>query len=91
MATNPKTPKPLPPEFRHEVIQGIKGPAKAYTGMAAGIKSFNGIPVIVVAASRSALVDVMREINPNTQVDTSLFMPASVIHDRHIKREDDEL
>lgn len=86
----PQAPK-TPSQFAHEVIQGANGPCKAYSGVAAAIRSFGGVEVIILAGSRSALVDVMKEINPTTIVDPSLFMPASIIHDRYIKREDNEL
>ncbi len=79
------------PDFAHEVIEGAQGPCKAYAGMVAAIRTFNGTPLIVMAATRSALVDAIKEINPQTTVDTSLFMPASIIHDRFIKRKDGEL
>lgn len=79
------------PSFLHEVIEGANGPCNAYSGTVAAITTYNGIPVIVMAASRSALVDVIKEISPNTRVDPSLFLPASLIHDRYIKRKDEEL
>ncbi len=82
---------PPPPEFKPEIIQGATGPARAYSGIATALRTFNGTTVIVMAASRSALVDAVREINPATQVNPALFMPANLIHDRHIQREDDEL
>jgi hypothetical protein len=79
------------PQFLHETIEGANGPCKVYSGTVAAVSTFNGIPVIVMAASRSALVDVIKEISPNTRVDPSLFLPASLIHDRYIKRKDEEL
>lgn len=79
------------PQFLHEIIEGASGPCKVYSGTVAAVSTFNGIPVIVMAASRSALVDVIKEISPNTRVDPSLFLPASLIHDRYIKRKDEEL
>lgn len=79
------------PDFLHEIIEGASGPCKVYSGTVAAVSTFNGIPVIVMAASRSALVDVIKEISPNTRVDPSLFLPASLIHDRYIKRKDEEL
>lgn len=80
-----------PTQFINEIVEGANGPCKAYSGVAAAIKSFGGIEVIILAGSRSALVDVIKELNPTTIVDPSLFMPASIIHDRYIKRNDNEL
>lgn len=79
------------PDFTHEVIEGVNGPCKAYTGVCAAITTYNGVPVILMAASRSALVDVIKEINPNTKIDPSLFLPGSIIHDSHIRRKEDSL
>ncbi len=84
-------PKPIPPEFLRETIEGASGPCVAYSGMGAAIATFNGIPIIVLAASRSALVDVIKEINPDTKIDPAGFHPASIIHDRYIKRKDGDL
>lgn len=80
-----------PTQFVHEIIEGAHGPCKAYSGVAAAVRSFGGIEVIVLAGSRSALVDVIKELNPTTVVDPSGFMPASIIHDHFIKRKDNEL
>lgn len=82
---------PLPQVFTHEIIEGASGPCKAYSGHVSAITTFNGIPVILMAATRSALVDAMKEINPSINVDASLFIKASVIHDSYVKRKDDEL
>lgn len=82
---------PLPGVFTHEIIDGASGPAHAYSGHASGITTFNGVPVIILAATRSALVDAIKEINPNITIDASLFMRASIIHNQYIKRKDDEL
>lgn len=82
---------PAVPGFRHEIVQGAKGPCKSYSGQVAAVQTFNGIPVIVMAASRSALVDVLKEISPNTRINPALFIPASLIHDKYIQREDNEL
>jgi hypothetical protein len=79
------------PQFTHEVIEGANGPCRAYTGIAAAITTFNGVPVIVMAASRSALVDVIKEISPNTNINPALFLPGSIIHDAHVRRKEDSL
>lgn len=79
------------PDFHHEIIEGAHGPCKSYSGIAAAIRTFNGTPVILMAATRSALVDAIKEINPNTKVNTDAFIPASIIHDHYIKRKDNEL
>lgn len=78
------------PDFLHEIIEGASGPCKVYSGTVTAITTFNGVPVILMAASRSALVDAIKEVSPNTKIDPSLFMPASLIHDRYIKRNKDE-
>jgi hypothetical protein len=82
---------PLPKEFTHEIIDGASGPCKAYRGHVAAFTTFNGIPVILMAATRSALVDAIKEINPQERIDPSLFLKATVIHDSYIKRKDEEL
>lgn len=79
------------PAFVHETIEGANGPCKAYSGMAAAIQTFNGIPVVILAGSSAALLDAIKEISPTTKVQPSLFMPASIIHDAFIKRQDNEL
>lgn len=80
-----------PGSFIHEIIEGASGPCKAYSGVATAIKTFNGLEVIVMAGTRSALLDAIKEINPTTTVDPSLFLPASIIHDSFIKRKDNDL
>jgi hypothetical protein len=80
--------RPLPREFLRETIDGAKGPCPAYSGYAGAVKTLNGIPVIILAATRTALVDVIKEIAPDTAVDASLFKKASIIHDTYILRDD---
>ncbi len=79
------------PDFLHEVIEGASGPCKAYSGIAAAIRTFNGHPIIIMAASRSALIDAIREISPTTKPKAELFMPASIVHDSFVKRKESEL
>lgn len=74
-----------------ETIEGASGPAGAYSGMVAAMETFNGRPIIVMAANLRDLLDVMREINPNVKPSAALCMPASVIHDRYIQRKDNDL
>jgi hypothetical protein len=78
------------PSFTSEPIDGC-APCKAYRGQVAAITTYNGIPIIVMAASRSALVDVIKEISPNTLVSPALFMPATIIHDNYVRREGEDL
>jgi hypothetical protein len=78
------------PSFTSEPIEGCE-PCKAYRGHVAAISTYNGVPIIVMAASRSALVDVIKEINPNITISPALFMPASIVHDSYVKRIDDDL
>jgi hypothetical protein len=77
--------------FHRETIEGAQGPCPAYSGMISAVETFNGKPIIVMAASMVELLDVIREINPNVKPNPALCMPASVIHDQYIKRKDNEL
>lgn len=74
-----------------ETIDGCQ-PCKAYSGMIAAIETFNGTPVIVMAKDMATLVEVMREMNPKLkEVDRSLLLPGSFIHDRYVIRKDGDL
>lgn len=55
------------------------------------METFNGCQIIVMAADINDLLTVMKEINPNVTPDRTLCMPASVIHDRYVKRKDNDL
>ena len=79
------------PDFLHEIIDGASGPCKAYSGMVAAIRTFNGHPLIIMAATRSALIQAIAEISPTTKVNAELFMPASIVHDRFVKRKEGDL
>ena len=74
--------------IKHETIQGPTGPCKAYSGMAAAVTTFNGTPVVILAANGTALVDVIQEISPNTKVSPALFVPAVIVADDYIDREE---
>ena len=78
----------LAAKIKHETIQGLTGPCKAYSGMAAAITTFNGTPVVILAANGTALVDVIQEISPNTKVSPALFVPAVIVADDYIDREE---
>jgi hypothetical protein len=80
-----------PASFVFEIIEGVSGPCKAYSGVATALRTFNGLEVIIMTSTRSALLDAIKEINPTTAVNPSLFRPASLIHDSFIKRKDNDL
>lgn len=79
------------PDFLHEVIEGASGPCKAYSGMVTAIRTFNGHPVIIMAATRPALIEAIREIAPTIKLNVDLFVPASIVHDRFVKRKESDL
>ncbi len=81
-------PTPLAAKIKHETIQGITGPCKAYSGMAAAITTFNGTPVVILAANGAALLNAVQEISPTTKVSPALFVPASIVADDYIDREE---
>lgn len=78
------------PVFRQEEIQGAKGPCKVYSGLCAGVQTFNGVVLVVMAADAKSLIDAIREISPDTKINPALFVPASLVHDKFIQREEDE-
>lgn len=84
-------------EFVRETIPRVQTPCPAYTGFVAAIQTYNGVPIIVMAATKTALVDVVREINPRiSALDLSLCMKASIVSEKFIDRaasteEDEEL
>ena len=81
--------------YTREDLPRVRTPCPAYSGYVAAIQTYNGEPIIVMAASKSALVDVVREINPRiSRLDLSLCHKASIISDQYIDRsnaEDEEL
>lgn len=72
------------PEFVSSTIHGAEA-CRCYRGHAAGITTFNGVPVILLAASKSTLVDAIKEISPNTRIDPTLFRQAAIIDVQHLK------
>jgi hypothetical protein len=56
--------------------------------MAAAVTTFNGTPVVILAANGAALVDVIREVSPNTKVSPALFVPAVIVADDYVDREE---
>lgn len=72
-----------------ETILGAKGPCRAYSGMAAAIKTRAGIEVVLLCAETEHLVQLIGKINPGQTVDPKGFYPVSLIHDRHITRQPD--
>lgn len=78
----------LPNPFPRAPINGAE-PCESYRGYATAVLTFNGTPVVVMALTRYALSQVCREIcGPQAQIDTELFVPAHLIHDRHVIQED---
>lgn len=80
-----------PGTLTHETIEGATGPCKAYSGMAAAIKLRTGTEVVVLCADAESLHAVLAKLDPRTRPDPKGFYPVSLIHDRHIKRKDDDL
>lgn len=79
------------PEFKRRTIQGALGPLQAYVGQASAIVSYNGTPIVVMAATKEELAKVIAEINPRIQPDPGLFMPAFVAHQDAIIELNEEL
>lgn len=78
--------------FRHGTIEKVETPCKAYSGYVAAVRTYNGIPVIVMAESKTKLIDAVRELNPNVKIDLTMCHPGAVIHERHVVHsiDDDE-
>lgn len=73
-------------EFLHEDIQGARA-CKSYRGFVTGIKTYHGNEVIIMAATKAKLVDVIKELNPSTVVDPSKFFLANIVgHDQVIQK-----
>jgi len=81
-------PASLAAAIKHETIQGLTGPCKAYSGIAAAVTTFNGTPVVILAANGAALIDVIHEVSPNTKVSPALFVPAVIVADDYVDREE---
>ncbi len=82
------TPASLAAAIKHETIQGLTGPCKAYSGLAAAVTTFNGTPVVILAANGAALVAAVQEISPTTKVSPALFVPAVIVADDYVDREE---
>ncbi len=80
-----------PGTLTHETIEGASGPCKAYSGMAAAIKTRSGIEVVLLCANAENLITLISKIDPGLDPDPKGFYPVSLIHDRHIKRKDEDL
>jgi len=78
-----------PTGITHEIVQGAAGPAKAYSGMAAAIKTRAGVEVVLLCSCAEHLIELIGKINPGAQVDPKGFYPVSLIHDRHILRDEE--
>jgi hypothetical protein len=95
MSTPPRLQDVAP--YTREELPRVRTPCPAYSGYVAAIQTYNGEPIIVMAATKSALVDVVREINPRIKrLDLSMCHAASIISDKFIDRstptdEDEEL
>lgn len=72
------------PEFEPSTIRGAEA-CRCYRGHAAGITTFNGVPVIIMTATKATLVDAIKEISPNTRIDPTLFRQAAIIDVQHLK------
>ncbi len=82
------TPASLAAVIKHETIQGLTGPCKAYSGMAAAVTTFNGTHVVILAANGTDLVDAIREVSPTTKVSPALFVPAVIVADHYVDRDE---
>jgi hypothetical protein len=78
-----------PGTLTHETIEGVNGPCRAYSGMAAALKTRGGIEVVVLCASTENLITILSKIDPGAEFNPKGFYPVSLIHDRHIKRKDE--
>lgn len=87
-----KQPKDTPRQIRHEVIQGATGPCRAYSGTAMAGRTKQGVEFVLMAGSSEDLIALARRLLPtDPEPDPAGFYPVSLIHDRHIQREDEEL
>ena len=75
--------------FPRETIIGVDAPCQAFSGICAAVRTFNGLPVVIMAENAASLVLAINEINPNLKgkIDTSLFVPASLIHESVVRRQ----
>ena len=77
-----------PAPFETTLIEGMRTSCKGYRGQAAAITTFNGTPIVLLARTRSELVDVIKEISPHTNIKPSLFQPAVIISSSAVKDND---
>lgn len=74
--------------FLKEEIKGAR-PCKSYHGYATAVLTYNGTPVVVMAATHHELKKVCMEIcQPNVKIEATKFIPANLIHDQYIIRDD---
>jgi hypothetical protein len=69
-----------------EEINGAH-PCRAYGGIAAAIKTFGGVEVVILAADRVALAQAVKELNPETNLNMDKCVPAWIISDLYIKHD----
>lgn len=78
-------------QITHEVILGASGPCKAYSGIAGAVRMFGDNEIILIASTRTALVSAAALVAPGLVLDLDQCFPVTVIHDRFVNREDNEL
>lgn len=78
-----------PSTIAHEIVLGASGPARVYSGMAAAIKTRAGVEVVLLCSCTEHLMELIGKINPGALIDAKGFYPVSLIHDRHILRDEE--
>lgn len=76
-------------EFLHEDIQGANA-CKSFRGFVTAVKTYHGNEVIIMAATRTKLVDVIKELNPSTVVDPSKFFLANILDHGYVVQKYEE-
>lgn len=86
------SPKDTPRQIKREVILGASGPCHAYSGTAMAGRTKQGVEFVLMASNSEDLIALARRLLPtDPEPDPAGFYPVSLIHDRHIQREDEEL
>lgn len=81
--------RPVPPEIPKVEIEGITQNCKAYVGVASGLQTFNGVPVLLVASSATRLIDAMKELNPAFTPNVALFERVCLISEQFVNKADE--
>lgn len=74
--------------FLKEKIDGANA-CESYHGIATALTTYNGTAVVIMARNHRELMQACREIcHPDQKLDSNRFIPANIIHDAYIIRED---